>query len=107
MMTPEQYLKERDKLNILKEGTLAYMIALEAVKDAISITAKAEKDAQRYRWLRNESWAGYNAHKHKPEVFETVTMVRGAAGNVKTILAEEALDEAVDAAIAQQKEKQG
>lgn len=57
-------------------------------------------DAERYRWLRNESWAGYNNSKRKPQVFEIVTMILGGARNFETILAEEALDEAIDAAIA-------
>jgi len=62
------------------------------------------EDAERYRWLRNESWAGYNASKSKPQVFETVTMVVDGARNFKTILAEDALDAAIDAAIAAAKE---
>lgn len=63
-----------------------------------------ELDAKRHRWLRNESWAGYNQSKGKPQVFETVTMVLDGARNFKCILAEEALDDAVDAAIAAQGE---
>ncbi|MDR9839411.1 hypothetical protein [Herbaspirillum huttiense] len=64
-----------------------------------------ELDAKRYRWLRNESWAGYNQSKGKPQVFETVTMVLDGARNFKCILAEEALDNAVDAARAAQGER--
>ena len=62
-------------------------------------------DAERYRWLRDESWAGYNISKGKPRVFETVTMVLDGAKNFKTILAEEALDAAIDAALAASKEQ--
>ena len=64
-----------------------------------------ELDAKRYRWLRNESWAGYNQSKGKPQVFETVTMVLDGARNFKCILAEEAFDDAIDAAIAAQGER--
>lgn len=62
-----------------------------------------KKDAGRYRWLRNESWAGYNQSRRKPQVAETIVFVQDGAGNVKTILAEEALDAAIDAAIQEQK----
>lgn len=64
-----------------------------------------EQDAARYRWLRNESWACYNISKKKPEV-ALVACVRDGSGNVKTILAETAMDEAIDAALAAQA-KQG
>jgi hypothetical protein len=56
-------------------------------------------DAERYRWLRNESWACYNISKKRPQVFETVTMVEGFAHGANTVLAEEALDAAIDAAL--------
>jgi len=56
-------------------------------------------------WLSVDSSAtGYNASKSKPQVFETVTMVVDGARNFKTILAEDALDAAIDAAIAAAKE---
>lgn len=61
------------------------------------------EDAERYRWLRNESWAGYNQSKRKPQVAETIVFVQDGAGNVKTILAEDALDAAIDAAMEKQK----
>jgi hypothetical protein len=59
------------------------------------------RDAARYRWLRNESWAGYNTAKGKPQVAESVVLTRDGAGNVKCILAEDAMDQAIDAALAQ------
>lgn len=62
-------------------------------------------DAGRYRWLRNESWAGYHQCKGRPEVAETVVLTRDGAGNVRTILAEEAMDAAIDAAIAASKDQ--
>lgn len=61
------------------------------------------EDAERYWWLRNESWAGYNQSKRKPQVAETIVFVQDGAGNVKTILAEDALDAAIDAAMEKQK----
>jgi len=56
------------------------------------------KDAERYRWLRNESWAGYNSGKSKPQVAETIVFVQ-RHGTVETVLAEEALDLAIDEAM--------
>jgi hypothetical protein len=53
------------------------------------------QDAARYRWLRNESWACYNIAKKKPEV-ALVAVVRDGACNVKMVLAEDAMDTAVD-----------
>jgi len=53
---------------------------------------QALKDAGRYRWLRNEAWAG-SAH-NKPQVKVTFY------GDT-TILAEEAVDETIDAAMEQ------
>ncbi len=53
----------------------------------------ARKDALRYRWLRNESWAGYNQRGGLPQVWTT-----DGAGNRKTMLAEDAMDEAIDRA---------
>ena len=68
-------------------------------------TQGVEQDALRYRWLRNESWACYNIAKKKPEV-ALVAVVRDGACNVKMVLAEGAMDTAVDAALAAQA-KQG
>lgn len=72
--------------------------ALLASADLLVSLAPLERDAARYRWLRNESWAGYNFAKGKPQVAETVVFVEGG-GSAKTILAEDALDSAVDCAI--------
>ena len=58
------------------------------------------RDAERYRWLRNESWAGYNTGKGTPSVYTV-----DGAGNRRMMLAEEAMDAAIDAAIAAQGEK--
>ncbi len=53
-------------------------------------------DAERYRWLRNESWGGQAQRMRYPCV-----IVFDGAGNRKTMLAEEAMDTAIDAARAQ------
>lgn len=55
---------------------------------------KVLKDAERYRWLRNESWAGYNMSKGFPHVF-----TEDGAGNRRMMLAEAAMDQSVDAAM--------
>lgn len=60
------------------------------------LTAEVEtirRDALRYRWLRNESWSGYNQRGGLPQVWTT-----DGAGNRKTMLAEDAMDEAIDRA---------
>lgn len=69
--------------------------------DVKELSALRLNDA-RYRWLRDESWAGYNISKSKPQVAETIVFVE-RHGMVKMVLAEEALDEAVDAALAADK----
>ena len=61
---------------------------------ALDELAALRKDAERYRWLRNEAWAGYNQGRGRPHVFTV-----DGAGNRRTMLAEEALDAAVDAAM--------
>lgn len=58
------------------------------------------KDAARYRWLRNESWAGYHSGDGTPKVFTL-----DGAGNRRDQLAEEAMDAAIDAARARRGEK--
>lgn len=63
------------------------------------------RDAERYRWLRNESWAGYNVAKSKPQIASTVVFVDKYIRSIDCILAEQALDEAIDAAIAKQGKK--
>ncbi|MNX75648.1 hypothetical protein D3C86_1071320 [compost metagenome] len=70
-----------------------------------ALAAASALNAVRYRWLRDESWAGYNQAKRRPQVAETIVFIADGAGNVRTILAEEALDAAVDAAIAQQSQR--
>jgi len=57
----------------------------------------ARKDAGRYRWLRNESWSLTHGGRKYPRVAETVVITDPYMR--VTLLAEEALDAAVDAAI--------
>lgn len=70
-----------------------------AVAARAALSAGDEVDAQRYRWLRDESWAGYNQCKGFPHVFTV-----DGAGNRRTMLAEEALDAAIDAAMRKESE---
>lgn len=70
----------------------------KAPQQAEAVPSDVVRDAERYRWLRNESWAGYNTGKGTPSVYTV-----DGAGNRRMMLAEEAMDEAIDAAIAQQK----
>jgi hypothetical protein len=71
-------------------GTFLYAAPTAAAADA--------KDAARYRWLRNEAWGGHVMSKGLPHVVEYLPgLMRG--GRI-TELAEEALDTAIDAAIA-------
>lgn len=58
-----------------------------------ALSAGDAVDARRYRWLRDEAWAGYNQGKGFPHVFTI-----DGAGNRRTMLAEDALD-AIDAAM--------
>lgn len=83
------------------EGWSLMIVPTKDFSALLADLERAEKDAERYRWLRNESWAGYNQSKRLPEVAESVVLTRDGAGNVKTILAEEAMDAAIDAALAQ------
>lgn len=70
----------------------------KAPQQAEAVPPDVVRDAERYRWLRNESWAGYNTGKGTPSVYTV-----DGAGNRRMMLAEEAMDDAIDAAIAQQK----
>ena len=56
----------------------------------------ARKDAGRYRWLRNESWSCAHESRKYPRVAQTV-VIADPYMHV-TILAEDALDAAVDKA---------
>ena len=69
-------------------------------QQAETVPSDVVRDAERYRWLRNESWAGYNTGKGTPSVYTV-----DGAGNRRMMLAEEAMDAAIDAAIAAQGEK--
>lgn len=58
--------------------------------------AEARKDQARYQWIRNESWAMYNYNKGKPHLVTFDSLQR------PTHLAENAVDQAIDAAIKEQ-----
>ena len=77
----------------VKEGDLLYLRPTAPSADSVL------EDAARYRWLRDESWAGYNSGNGTPKVYTI-----DGAGNRKMQLAEDAMDSAVDAARAAQKE---
>ena len=67
-----------------------------APSQAEAVPSDVVRDAERYRWLRNESWAGYNTGKGTPSVYTV-----DGAGNRRMMLAEEAMDAAIDTAMAQ------
>ncbi len=78
------------------EITHRLCIAVDAApQQAEAVPSDVVRDAERYRWLRNESWAGYNTGKGTPSVYTV-----DGAGNRRMMLAEEAMDDAIDAAIA-------
>ena len=77
------------------DNCLAIFAAPQPAPSADSVL----EDAARYRWLRDESWAGYNSGNGTPNVYTI-----DGAGNRKMQLAEDAMDSAVDAARAAQKE---
>ena len=77
------------------DNCLAIFAAPQPAPSADSVL----EDAARYRWLRDESWAGYNSGNGTPKVYTI-----DGAGNRKMQLAEDAMDSAVDAARAAQKE---
>lgn len=103
-------LTEWPNVLFVKNGSGKYAIirvqdaweAWQAALESPEVQA-LRKDAERYRWLRNESWAGYNEGSRKPRVAQTIVITQDGAGNVTTILAEDALDAAVDAAMEKQK----
>ena len=66
-----------------------------AKKDAS--LASCEKDAERYRWLRDEA-------QYSDEVSPVCVSNGNTYGHAQEILAEEELDEAIDAAITKSKE---
>ena len=63
-------------------------IALQAEYDAL------RKDAERWRWMRNEAWGGNN--KRGPYL---VTFKAGHSPSLFTMLAEGAADSSIDAAM--------
>lgn len=77
-----------------------YSIAEQASADRIAQLeaelAEARKDQARYQWIRNESWAMYNYNKGKPHLVTFDSLQR------PTHLAENAVDQAIDAAIKEQ-----
>jgi hypothetical protein len=67
-----------------------------AIDEIARLRAEAEAnrvDAERYRWLRDESWSGARISDSSPKVFTL-----DGAGNRRLVLAECALDAAIDAA---------
>lgn len=64
--------------------------------DGAGELAEARKDQARYQWIRNESWAMYNYNKGKPHLVTFDSLQR------PTHLAENAVDQAIDAAIKEQ-----
>ena len=97
---PDDYMCETQT-----NGSLVSKIALEYMNPEQNVFASTApqpapaplsddaKDAARYRWLRNESWAGYHSGDGSPKVFTL-----DGAGNRRVQLAEEAMDSAIDAA---------
>jgi hypothetical protein len=77
--------------------------ALTAEVARLQQPEELQRNAACYLWLRNEAWAGYHVSKGHPEIVAYVPVSRDGAGNVKCILAEDALDAAVDRALAGQK----
>jgi hypothetical protein len=71
-------------LNAILKWTLGLLERLEA----------AEREAARYRWLRDEAWGGNN--KRGPYLVE---FKAGYTPSLFTLLAEEAADAAIDAAM--------
>jgi hypothetical protein len=103
---PQPAAKPVAIVKLVAEGVRAHIIGDVSVGDllythpAVSLPSDVVRNAQRYRWLRNESWAGYNTGKGTPSVYTV-----DGAGNRRMMLAEEAMDDAIDAAIAAQGEK--
>lgn len=89
---------QEDVFTMSRERLLPYLYGLyrQIFEWRQNAQANAE-NAERYLWLRNESWAGYNHAKGKPEAV-TLIVTRDGAGNVTSLLAEDALDQAVDQA---------
>lgn len=78
----------------------SYFAAASSSQDRIAQLeadlAEARKDQARYQWIRNESWAMYNYNKGKPHLVTFDSLQR------PTHLAENAVDQAIDAAIKEQ-----
>lgn len=65
--------------------------------DLIEYCKAINRDAERYQWLRNESWSLTHGSRKYPRVAQTVVIVDPYMQ--VTLLAEDALDAAIDAAI--------
>ena len=65
--------------------------------ELIEYCCAMKRDAERYRWLRNESWSLTHCGRKYPRVAQTVVITDPYMR--VTLLAEEALDAAVDAAM--------
>jgi hypothetical protein len=98
-MNTEQPLALRLADVLQNEDVLEYDLQLCAAAELRRQHAEIKAlraDAERYRWLRNESWAGYHSGDASPKVFTV-----DGAGNRRMMLAEEAMDAAIDATLAQ------
>ena len=74
----------------------------EALRSLLDEREALRKDAERYRWLRNESWGGaYIGKRGFPSVVE---FKPGFLPSFAIVLAEDAVDAAIDAALAANKE---
>ena len=81
---------KRMQLQALLDDQVARSRALLAERDAL------KKDAERYRYLRNEAWG---CDKNKRDDMHVVLIGAGVLRSGLTELAEEALDTAIDAAL--------
>ncbi|GDY37277.1 Lar family restriction alleviation protein [Acidovorax sp. NB1] len=86
-----------DTLHVPEQGRRVD-VHRSAPQPAVTAGAVDALDAVRYRWLRNESWAGYHSGNGTPKVYTI-----DGAGNRRVQLAEDAMDEAIDAALAAQR----
>jgi chorismate mutase len=82
----------------LEKSTSARPIVVgkEALRALLAERDELAKDAARYRWLRNEAWGGGMAKRKFPHVVEYRP---GLMPTAVLELAEEALDDAIDAAL--------
>jgi len=95
-LTMSMFATQADYWKARAEAAAAAFEREQARADAAEVRAElAEKNAERYLWLRNEAWGGNN--KRGPHLVE---FKPGYVPSRFTDLAEEAADAAVDAAMA-------